>query len=148
MSRYLQGAPRQSAISNSVRNVPLRRPRPQDGPPVLSLRPSLDNRMLAVQRAPCLLELVDLATGNCFVASTHKVGPGSARATALKPGRPQGVGCKGSPVGGLRRLDELGACQGVAGRHASWEPERRLCRTRGRDAPARAPRPPQAAAAP
>ncbi|KIY99368.1 hypothetical protein MNEG_8590, partial [Monoraphidium neglectum] len=44
----------------------------QDGPPVLSLRPSLDNRMLAVQRAPCLLELVDLATGNCFVASTHK----------------------------------------------------------------------------
>ncbi|KAI8467181.1 MAG: hypothetical protein J3K34DRAFT_523928 [Monoraphidium minutum] len=44
----------------------------QDGPPVLALRPSLDNRLLAVQRAPCLLELVDLATGNCFVASTHK----------------------------------------------------------------------------
>ena len=40
---------------------------------MLALRPSLDNRMLAVQRAPCLLELVDLATGNCFVHSTYKV---------------------------------------------------------------------------
>jgi hypothetical protein len=46
----------------------------QDGPPVIALRPSLDNRQLAVQRAPCLLELVDLASGNCFVHSTHKVG--------------------------------------------------------------------------
>lgn len=40
---------------------------------MVALRPSLDNRLLAVQRAPCLLELVDLATGNCFVHSTHKV---------------------------------------------------------------------------
>jgi hypothetical protein len=36
------------------------------------MRPSLDNRMLALQRAPAMLELVDLATGLCFVHSTHQ----------------------------------------------------------------------------
>ncbi|GBF89904.1 hypothetical protein Rsub_02608 [Raphidocelis subcapitata] len=44
----------------------------RDGPRVLALRPSLDNRLLAVQRGATLVELVDLASGNCFVHSTHK----------------------------------------------------------------------------
>lgn len=37
-----------------------------------ALRPSLDNRMLVVQRGAALLELVDLESGNCFVHSIHK----------------------------------------------------------------------------
>lgn len=44
----------------------------QEGPPVLAMRPSLDNRLLALQRAPAMLELVDLASGLCFVHSTHQ----------------------------------------------------------------------------
>jgi hypothetical protein len=44
----------------------------QEGPPVIALRPSLDNRMLAVQRSAAMLELVDLASGLCFVHSIHK----------------------------------------------------------------------------
>lgn len=36
----------------------------QEGPPVVALRPSLDNRLLAVQRSPAMLELVDLASGD------------------------------------------------------------------------------------
>ena len=44
----------------------------QPGPPVLALRPSLDNRTLAVQRGPCLLELVDLASGACCAHSAHR----------------------------------------------------------------------------
>lgn len=45
---------------------------PQEGPPVIAMRPSLDNRLLALQRSPALLELVDLASGLCFVHSTHQ----------------------------------------------------------------------------
>ncbi|WIA12365.1 hypothetical protein OEZ85_012414 [Tetradesmus obliquus] len=44
----------------------------QEGPPVIALRPSLDNRLLAVQRSAAMLELVDLASGLCFVHSIHK----------------------------------------------------------------------------
>jgi hypothetical protein len=44
----------------------------QEGPPVVALRASLDNRMLAVQRSTTMLELVDLTRGNCFVHSIHK----------------------------------------------------------------------------
>lgn len=39
---------------------------------MLAMRPSLDNRLLALQRAPAMLELVDLASGLCFVHSTHQ----------------------------------------------------------------------------
>lgn len=45
---------------------------PQEGPPVIAMRPSLDNRLLALQRSPALLELVYLASGLCFVHSTHQ----------------------------------------------------------------------------
>ena len=44
----------------------------QPGPRVMGLRPSLDNRLLAVQRGPALLEIVDLATGLCSVHSAHR----------------------------------------------------------------------------
>lgn len=44
----------------------------QEGPPVRALRASLDNSMLAVQRSAAMLELVNLATGMCFVHSIHK----------------------------------------------------------------------------
>lgn len=38
----------------------------------MALRPSLDNRLLAVQRGPALLELIDLASGRCYVHSAHQ----------------------------------------------------------------------------
>lgn len=44
----------------------------QEGPPVIAMRPSLDNRILALQRSPAMLELVDLASGLCFVHSIHQ----------------------------------------------------------------------------
>lgn len=44
----------------------------QEGPPLLSLRSSLDGKLLGVQRSQILVEFINLQTGNIFVQGTDK----------------------------------------------------------------------------